>query len=132
MNSKGETIGETVYETRSNKMIFNLLTPQGFLSLSDYEEEKPVKSNLPLPLGRTVITANAQNVLTASDIANALDRHQSGDWGELCEEDKQVNEDALKNCERIMSVYKSSGGQKFWVITEADRSCTTVLMPEDY
>lgn len=63
MNNKGETIGETIYETRSNKMIFNLLTPQGFLSLSDYEEEKPAKSNLPLQLGRTVITANAQNVL---------------------------------------------------------------------
>lgn len=132
MNSKGETIGETVYETRSNKMIFNLLTPQGFLSLSDYEEEKPAKSNLPLPLGRTVITANAQNVLTDSDIANALNRHQSGDWGELCEEDKQVNEDALKNGEQIMSVYISNSGKKFWVITEADRSCTTVLMPEDY
>ena len=132
MNSKGERIGETVYETRSNKMIFNLLTPKGFLSLSDYEEEKPVKSNLPLSLGRTVITTNAQKVLSDSDIANALNRHQSGDWGELCEEDKQVNVDALKNGERIMSVYISNGGKKFWVITEADRSCTTVLMPEDY
>lgn len=132
MNNKGETIGETIYETRSNKMIFNLLTPQGFLSLSDYEEEKPVKSNLPFPLGRTVITTNAQNVLTDSDIENALNRHQSGDWGELCEEDKQVNEEALKDGDRILSVYISSGGKRFWVITEADRSCTTVLMPEDY
>lgn len=132
MNNKGETIGETIYETRSNKMIFNLLTPQGFLSLSDYEEEKPVKSNLPLPLGRTVITANAQNVLTDSDIDNALNRHQSGDWGELCEEDRQVNEDALKDGNQILSVYISSNGKRFWVITEADRFCTTVLMPEDY
>lgn len=132
MNNKGETIGETIYETRSNKMIFNLLTPQGFLSLSDYEEEKPVKSNLPLPLGRTVITANAKNILTDSDIENALNRHQSGDWGELCEEDKQVNEEALKDGDRILSVYISSGGKRFWVITEADRLCTTVLMPEDY
>lgn len=132
MNNKGETIGETIYETRSNKMIFNLLTPQGFLSLSDYEEEKPVKSNLPLPLGRTVITANAKNILTDLDIENALNRHQFGDWGELCEEDKQVNEDALKDGDQILSVYISSGGKRFWVITEADRSCTTVLMPEDY
>ena len=131
MNSKGETIGETVYETRSNKMIFNLLTPQGFMSLSDYED-KPAKSNLPLPLGRTVITANAQSVLTDSDISGALTRHQSGDWGELCEEDRMVNKEALKSGERIMSVYTSSNGKKFWVITEADRSCTTVLMPEDY
>ena len=132
MNSKGEIIGETVHETRSNKMIFNLLTPQGFLSLSDYEEEKPAKSNLPLTLGRMVVTANAKNILSDSDIATALSRHQSGDWGELCEEDREVNEDALENGFRIMSVYTSKNGIKFWVITEADRSCTTVLMPEDY
>ena len=132
MNSKGEIIGETVHETRSNKMIFNLLTPRGFLSLSDYEEEKPVKSNLPLTLGRMVVTANAKNILSDSDIATALSRHQSGDWGELCEEDREVNEDALENGFRIMSVYTSKNGIKFWVITEADRSCTTVLMPEDY
>lgn len=132
MNSKGEIIGETVHETRSNKMIFNLLTPQGFLSLSDYEEKKPAKSNLPLTLGKTVITANAKNILSDLDIATALRRHQSGDWGDLCEEDRKVNEDALENGFRIMSVYKSKNGTKFWVITEADRSCTTVLMPEDY
>ena len=132
MNSKGEIIGETVHETRSNKMIFNLLTPQGFLSLSDYEEEKPAKSNLPLTLGRTVITANAKNILSDLDIATALRRHQSGDWDELCDEDREVNEDALENGFRIMSVYTSKNGTKFWVITEADRSCTTVLMPEDY
>lgn len=132
MNSKGEIIGETVHETRSNKMIFNLLTPRGFLSLSDYEEEKPVKSNLPLTLGRMVVTANAKNILSDSDIATALSRHRSGDWGELCEEDREVNEDALENGFRIMSVYTSKNGIKFWVITEADRSCTTVLMPEDY
>lgn len=132
MNNKGEVIGETVHETRTNKMIFNLLTPQGFMSLSDYEEEKPIKSNLPLMLGRTVVTANAKNILSSSDIATALRRHQSGDWGELCEEDRKVNEDALKYGDRIMSVYKSKNGTKFWIITEADRSCTTVLMPEDY
>ncbi len=132
MNNKGEVIGETIHETRTNKMIFNLLTPQGFMSLSDHEEEKPVKSDLPLTLGRTVITANAKNILSDLDIETALSRHQSGDWGELCEEDREVNEDALQNGFRVLSVYKSKKGDKFWVITEADRSCTTVLMPEDY
>ena len=132
MNSKGEKTGETIYETRSNKMVFNLLTPQGFLSLSDYEEEKPAKSNLPLTLGKVVITANARNILTDLDINKALERHQSGDWGELCDEDKRANEDALKNGDRILSVYKSSNGKKFWIITESDRQYTTVLMPEDY
>lgn len=72
------------------------------------------------------------SILTDLDISNALNRHQSGDWGELCEEDKQVNEKALKDGDRILSVYISSGGKRFWVITEADRSSTTVLMPEDY
>lgn len=132
VNNKGEKISETVHETCSNKMIFNLLTPQDFLSLSDYEAEKPVKTNLPFPLGRTVITANAQKNLSNSDIQNALNRHQSGDWGELCEEDKKINEEALKEGEQILSVYTSAEGKRFWVITEADKSCTTVLMPEDY
>ncbi len=132
MNSKGEKTGETIYETRSNKMIFNLLTPQGFLSLSDYEEENPAKSSLPLTLGQVVITANARNILTDLDINMALKRHQSGDWGELCDEDKRANEDALKNSDRILSVYRSSNGKKFWIITESDRQYTTVLMPEDY
>lgn len=132
VNNKGEKISETVHETRSNKMIFNLLTPQGFLSLSDYDAEKPVKGNLPFPLGRTVITANAQKALSDRDIQNALNRHQSGDWGELCEEDKKINEEALKEGEQILSVYTSAEGKRFWVITEADRSCTTVLMLEDY
>lgn len=132
MNSKGEKTGETIYETRSNKMIFNLLTPQGFLSLSDYEEENPAKSSLPLTLGQVVITANARNILTDLDINMALKRHQSGDWGELCDEDKRANEDALKNSDRILSVYRSSNGKKFWMITESDRQYTTVLMPEDY
>ena len=132
MNSKGEKTGETIYETRSNKMIFNLHTPQGFLSLSDYEEENPAKSSLPLTLGQVVITANARNILTDLDINMALKRHQSGDWGELCDEDKRANEDALKNSDRILSVYRSSNGKKFWIITESDRQYTTVLMPEDY
>ena len=105
---------------------------QGFISLSEYGEEKPIKSNLSLHLGEIFITVNAQNILTDSDISSALNRHKSGDWGELCKEDCMVNEDALKEHERIMSVYTSSNGKKFWIITEADRSCTTILMPEDY
>lgn len=130
MNGKGEKISDTIHETNTNKMIFNILTSSGFMSLSDYEE-KP-KINLPLTLGRIVITANAKNTLSDSDVAAAIARHRSGDWGDLCEEDREVNEDALENNERILSVYHSEKGKKFWVITEADRSCTTVLLPEDY
>lgn len=65
-------------------------------------------------------------------IVNLLDRHQSGDWGELlCDEDKQANEDALKQGTRLMSAYDVAG-TKVWCITEADRHATTFLLPEEY
>jgi hypothetical protein len=147
----------TIREVRSNKMVFNILTPKGFFSLTDMTAENesnapddnyaefnntPPLRNLPtqtaeigqsvLPLGRTVITANAQNILSTHDIHTALSRHQRGDWGETCPEDWKSNDWSLKNGERILSVYKSEEDEKFWIITERDRSATTVLMPEDY
>ena len=63
-----------------------------------------------------------------------LNRHVSGDWGELCEEDKELNDQALHDGNRILSAYETSAGytRKIWVITEADRSVTTLLLPEEY
>lgn len=58
-------------------------------------------------------------------------RHVSGDWGKLCLEDLDVNEDSLSNGERLMSVYEIDN-QTIWIITEWDRSMTTVLDPIDY
>ena len=55
-----------------------------------------------------------------------------GDWGELCDEDRVANDQALIQEARVMSVYTSSAGVTFWIITEWDRSVTTVLLPEDY
>ena len=83
-------------------------------------------------LGQTVITANAKAVLPELDVVLALQRHHSGDWGDVDDHDRQVNEDALRNGDRLVSIYKSVRGQKFYVITEWDRSVTTVLLPEDY
>jgi hypothetical protein len=83
------------------------------------------------PLGQTVITANAQATLDAGCVQQALIRHARGDWGELCPEDARSNADALKHGGRLMSVYRQ-GGKRFWIITESDRSVTTVLMPLDY
>jgi hypothetical protein len=71
-------------------------------------------------------------VLTQSDILSALGRHQAGDWGDVDEDDRQANEQALKAESRLFSVYHSANGAKFWIITEADRSITTVLLPQDY
>jgi len=83
-------------------------------------------------LGRIVSTPNALAQLSSDDILTAIQRHQAGDWGELDEHDRQENELSLKQGFRLLSVYRSGNGTKFWLITEADRSVTTVLMPEDY
>ena len=66
------------------------------------------------------------------EIQIALDRHRRHDWGDVCEEDRKRNDQALKTGERLLSVYKSGVGTKFWIITERDRSVTTVLLPSDY
>ena len=83
-------------------------------------------------LGNVVITPNALDQLEPADIQRGLQRHQAGDWGELGEEDRQENDNALRNGMRLLSSYRSAGGATFWIISERDRSATTVLMPDDY
>jgi hypothetical protein len=61
-----------------------------------------------------------------------LVRHVSGDWGDLNESDRQENELSVREGFRILSAYRMSDGTRFWIITEADRSVTTVLLPEEY
>jgi hypothetical protein len=75
---------------------------------------------------------NALSQLTPEDLLRGIRRHQAGDWGDVDEHDWQENELSLKEGLRLLSVYHSARGLKFWVITEANRSVTTVLMPEDY
>jgi hypothetical protein len=79
-----------------------------------------------------LITPNAQSKLDPADVLEAIHRHSIGDWGELDDEDKAENELSLKEGFRVLSAYTDRSGTKFWVITEADRSATTVLLPEDY
>jgi hypothetical protein len=83
-------------------------------------------------IGRVVITPNALGQLTPADIQLGLQRHQAGDWGNLGEEDWQENDQALHAGRRLLSSYRSDGGVPFWIITEADRSVTTLLLPDDY
>ena len=86
-----------------------------------------------LKTGRTVITRNASDTLHPEDVLAALGKHTSGDWGECGEEDWQSNELAYESGEdRVFSIYRDRNGVKFWIITEWDRSSTTVLLPEDY
>lgn len=84
------------------------------------------------PMGQVVATRDALASLTPIDILSALLRHQTGDWGDVDEHDRQQNEFALQNGLRLLSVYHSEKGVKFYIITEEDRSITTVLLPEDY
>jgi hypothetical protein len=83
---------------------------------------------LRLPL----ITSHAQSRLDQADVREASQRHSIGDWGDLDDEDKTKNELSLKEGYRILSAYTDRNGTKIWIITEADRSSTTVLLPEDY
>jgi hypothetical protein len=84
------------------------------------------------PLGRLVITTNAARTLTPREMHDALRRHESGDWGDLPAEDASQNDAALCQSEgRLFSAYGEGDG-KFWIITEADRSVTTILLPDDY
>jgi len=83
-------------------------------------------------LGRLVTTPNARDTLPQDEILQAIQRHQAGDWGEMETEDRAANERAMAEGTRIFSRYVTKSGIRFWIITEADRSSTTVLLPEDY
>lgn len=83
-------------------------------------------------LGEVRITAAASGVLSFEGILSALEKHASGDWGDLCYDDWNRNSCAVNRENRIVSAYHDLGGRRFWVITEADRRKTTVLLPEDY
>jgi len=82
--------------------------------------------------GQILITAAAHEQLNASDVQAALRRHLAGDWGDCKQEDASANEDSLLHGDRLLSVYQTANGTKFWIITEADRSATTVLLPDNY
>lgn len=84
------------------------------------------------PPGQLMITRNAKEVLPRAEVDLAINRHLHGHWGDVCKEDWALNDDALKNGGRLLSVYHTNDGVKFWIITESDRSATTVLLPSDY
>lgn len=92
------------------------------------------RSRLPLPLGRIVATTAAVTALVLADETPFLYlvRHASGDFGDVDAEDAQLNRDAIVNGDRVLSAYTLSSGERIWIITEADRSITTILLPSDY
>lgn len=85
-------------------------------------------------LGRILATPDALAALEASNQSPGefLDRHASQDWGEVCEEDRRLNDEAVVSGERLLSSYRTRKNVVIWVLTEATRSATTILLPENY
>lgn len=84
------------------------------------------------PLGHVVMTAEAFDRLEIEDVSLALARHCQCDWGEVGSPDWERNNQSLDTGDRLLSVYHDRDETTFWIITEADRSTTTVLLPDDY
>ena len=89
------------------------------------------------PLGQLVMTRGvndrvADDTEFAKFVTESLKRHAKGDWGDMGQEDKQENELSLKKGFRLLSAYERDGLPKIWIITEADRSVTTILFPDEY
>ena len=83
------------------------------------------------PVGMTYATPGA--LALEVDLTRYLHRHHCGDWGEeLCAEDKAANEQALKDGSRLLSCYRTPAGDRLYIITEHDRSMTTILLPSEY
>ena len=88
-------------------------------------------------LGRLLMTRGVNDLVAEDEafakfVTESLARHQRGDWGDLDSEDKQENELSLKAGYRLLSAYKARGLPQIWIITEADRSATTILFRDDY
>jgi hypothetical protein len=90
-------------------------------------------------LGQVVATPGALEAIAAAGQKPAffLDKHASGDWGEVCDSDKRLNDEALVNGERLLSAYRTLKGVRIWIITEAtddngQRAATSIILPSEY
>ena len=102
------------------------------IHLAAYEPGAPLPPERKFPLGRTVTTPGALADVPAEEMQAALFRHHHGDWGDVGDDDRQENERSLRDGCRLFSVFHTKAGVKFYVITEHDRSATTVLLPDEY
>ena len=86
------------------------------------------------PLGRVLATPGAMRALAESGqtAGSFVSRHVGGNWGCVGDEDRRLNDEAVLTGDRILSSYRTDRGVKIWVITEADRTLTTILLPEEY
>jgi hypothetical protein len=102
---------------------------RGTCGVREHQPSKPL-----FPLGRIVATRAAVSHLEHHGIAADLylKRHVTGDWGIVPAADARANRLAVEHPARILSSYRTAGGLTLWIITEADRSATTLLFPEEY
>ena len=96
-----------------------------------------VTSRVKFSMGRLITTCGVADKMEQDGgfrafVSKSLGRHAEGDWGDVCANDKAANNKALKINERVLSAYEIPGLPKIWIITERDRSVTTVLFPEEY
>lgn len=103
---------------------------------AELERINPEVKDRKFDLGRVVLTQGVAGLIAEEKIPHmfvheCLQRHQRGDWGDVCEGDKELNDNAAKDGSRILSAYENDG-IKIWIITEWDRSVTTALLPSEY
>ena len=105
------------------------------ISSTNHGSEAPAdRIPIKLPLGRLLATPGAIDAMLKArqNAAEFLQRHASGDWGTVGAEDRAANNQAVNIFERILSAYRLKTGVRIWIITEADRSATTILLPAEY
>ena len=96
-----------------------------------FESDSPMTDTIRFPLGQVAVTARTP-ACGSTEVLAALRRHNSGDWEpNLCRRDTLANDSAVQDGDRLLSAY-GEGDHRFWIITESDRSVTTILLPEDY
>jgi hypothetical protein len=89
------------------------------------------RPNLPLRLGRVRMTKGIVEV-AFSEVQQAIERHRAGDWGNICQQDRDANDTALRTGDRILSVYETTDGAVLWIVTDCVRAFTTVMLPTEY
>jgi hypothetical protein len=83
-------------------------------------------------LGEIILTEGASSKLSQTEIESGLHRHATGDWGEIDAECRQQNNKRVEIGGTLASIYKTAAGVKFYIITESERTATTILLPEEY
>jgi hypothetical protein len=98
----------------------------------NFTEFSSMRKPLLFQPGFLVTSPQASGTLTKDEMIGALRRHLTGDWGDVCDDDRAANNAAVIYGYRLLSSYKGRDGTAFWIITEWDRSVTTILLPSEY